>query len=1764
MPERDHGDQPVSDEQFDNLILEFYEQLDRGESPSPDDFIAAHPEYSDELELHFADVAAIELIAGPTAPSSHVEQTLINSDTKSQSLDGTFISQTQKRQPFLGDAAGDLPLDAFGRYTILKELGRGAMGAVYLAKDEQLDREVALKIPKFDGDADPGILDRFYREARSAAALHHPGICPIFDVGEIDGQHYITMAFIKGHPLRDITKSSARQDGQQVAHVIRCIALAMTEAHAHQVVHRDLKPANVMINTKNEPVVMDFGLALRSVEGEERLTHSGMTVGTPAYMSPEQVDGDLEKIDTRSDIYSLGVIFYELLTGQLPFQGSLLSILRQIATDDPPPPAEVCDGVDLNLQDLCLRMLAKEPADRPESMEKVAEELTSWLSGQRSSTDSSSVPETSSVRPLTQTESENAQTAAKLPTRPASGAAAQVPPWKKPTVLLGALGGVGVLLAIVMFFLKTPYGTLRVEVFDPDIEVSVKSTGIVVRGTDTQGVEVSPGDHILHVKGGAFDFDTTETLSLKKGDDIVVKVELTEGQVQVLHDGKIIGSARPAQSPSGEAIADSTAGGVQDLDRTQSVSGHSVDPDAPPPAVAPFDAGQARAHQQAWADYLGLPVEKEIELPHGEKMAFMLIPPGEFMMGTSDEDIARLSDILSQDAGDTFAAWCLADLSHATPQHRVRITRPFYLGKYEVTLGQWDSVMGDNPSQHMDRVRNPTDYVVWDQAQRFCHRLTETLGDDKAAFELPTEAQWEYACRAGTTSDWSFGSAITDIDQYARYKGNTPSGKNADKTIMVGTFQPNAFGLYDMHGNVQEWCLDWFADAYDPQASGDDPMGPATGDQRVVRGGSFFVTPYQLRSAHRVGHDPRHRTSVIGFRVAMAIDTAKLKTAQTARPESTAGSPGAPPPAVAPFDEAQAKAHQQAWADHLGVPVEYTNSMGMKFRLIPPGEFLMGSTPEEVEAALKMTGEDENWQAMIRSEAPRHRVILTRPVYVGVTEVTQAQYEQVVGTNPSYFSPSGDGRKLIADRETGDHPVEMVSWNDASEFCAKLSQREDLTPFDIRSGETVTPLDGTGYRLPTEAEWEYACRAGTTTQFWGGDSKRDLSENDWIGHTSDLHTHPVGELKANPFGLTDVLGNVWEWVEDGWDPAFYGKFTEHAARDPFSPFAAGSQRICRGGGWGHGPPCCRSSYRRPFANPPTGLNNVGYRVVLPVDAVKKLLGNPAEKAPPPAVAPFDEAQAKAHQKAWANYLELPIEKEVELPGGETMRFILVPPGEFNMGSDDAEFAALTQNAKAISDSYELGILPGEGPQHRVRITRPFYLGTHEVMQAQWQAVMDSNPSTFKDSPDSGTHPVENVSWTDCQKFLASLEKGPAGDQYDFTLPTEAQWEYACRAGTVASFNIADEDELKRHGWFFENSGKKTQPVGQLRPNSFGLYDMLGNVQEWCADWYATNYYAESPVDDPKGPETGSGKVFRGGAYNMAARRCRAAIRDQRPPAHPIYFGFRVALTIDTARLKTEQTTRPGATAGLSSSADTPPPAVAPIGRAQTKAPDKTVADWILELGGTVTVEGNIVSSPDALPLPPFRLQGLKLHFTGAEILDPQSPANTAADGVPWELLPQLRDLTSVEFFNFRVPAEGFEQLGQVKTLSSLVIAFAPVTTDNVVALTKLPALTKLGLHGNPQIGAGLTDADLVHLTRLPLTELSLFDTKITNDGLKTLAQIPNLTLLGLQKTAIDDDGLQQLVSLKNLKAVFVGKTAVTDAGIAALREKLPECDVRRK
>jgi serine/threonine protein kinase len=272
-------------------------------------------------------------------------------------------------------AEGPFP-QAFGRYELRACLGKGGMGTVFLAYDTRLDIEVALKVPHARLLDVPGVLERFYREARAAARLWHPNLCQVLDINEHAGVHYLTMRYIDGVALAE----RPPPDFRAAAELLRTIALALTEAHRFGIIHRDLNPRNVLITRAGEPVITDFGVALRLGADDDRLTLPGDRVGTPAYMAPEQIDGDLEALCPATDVYALGVMLYWMLCRRLPFRAENFTTLRtRILEGEPARPSALCHDVPLALEHICLKAMARRIPDRYGTACEVADSLTGFI-----------------------------------------------------------------------------------------------------------------------------------------------------------------------------------------------------------------------------------------------------------------------------------------------------------------------------------------------------------------------------------------------------------------------------------------------------------------------------------------------------------------------------------------------------------------------------------------------------------------------------------------------------------------------------------------------------------------------------------------------------------------------------------------------------------------------------------------------------------------------------------------------------------------------------------------------------------------------------------------------------------------------------------------------------------------------------------------------------------------------------------------------------------------------------------------------------------------------------------------------------------------------------------------------------------------------------------------------------------------------------------------------------------------------------------------
>jgi hypothetical protein len=387
---------------------------------------------------------------------------------------------------------GAPPPERLGRYRILHELGRGAMGTVYLAHDCQLERRVALKVPQFTAADGPEIRQRFLSEARAAATIEHPNVCPVYDVGEIDGTPYLTMAYLQGQSLAQVLGAGTLPE-QQAVRLVRQLAMALQAAHERGIVHRDLKPSNIMINPQGDPVILDFGLARRLRHDGARLTQHGQPLGTPAYMSPEQVAGAVHAMGPACDIYALGVILYQLLTGRLPFEGSVTEVLTRIMAEPPAPPAKHRPGLDPRLGAICLKALSKEIIDRYASMRDFGAALTDFLRGD---------PPPAAIPILPPVA---------VPAPAVGGAARPRPAWLGCQPLLLLLAACGLLLAGIagaalivgaVLWNKSSRGTMQIELAGPSAGVEVQVDGERIDNARlNEPLRLRPGKHHLLVTG---------------------------------------------------------------------------------------------------------------------------------------------------------------------------------------------------------------------------------------------------------------------------------------------------------------------------------------------------------------------------------------------------------------------------------------------------------------------------------------------------------------------------------------------------------------------------------------------------------------------------------------------------------------------------------------------------------------------------------------------------------------------------------------------------------------------------------------------------------------------------------------------------------------------------------------------------------------------------------------------------------------------------------------------------------------------------------------------------------------------------------------------------------------------------------------------------------------------------------------------------------------------------------------------------------------
>jgi eukaryotic-like serine/threonine-protein kinase len=364
---------------LDEVLAEYFREVDAGRAdPAP--FLSLYPHLAAELAAVFAD---LDRVSGWTKPLQELHLAVA---TLPPDGNNTLPWTETKALP---------PVPVFGDYELLEHIGEGGMGVVYKAWQKSLKRPVALKMIRSGQFASPADLQRFRNEAELVGNLDDTHIVPIYYVGEHDGRLYYTMKLIEGGNLASrldefrlpapgaapASRREVRDRQVKLVQLLRCLARSVNHAHRRGILHRDLKPGNVLLDPQGEPHITDFGLAKR-FEGETMAEESGLIVGTASYMSPEQASGRTRGLTTAVDVYSLGAMFYELLTGQPPFRGdNFLETLQQVREREPVPPRSVNPHVDRDLETICLKCLEKDPKRRYRSAERLAESLECWLAG---------------------------------------------------------------------------------------------------------------------------------------------------------------------------------------------------------------------------------------------------------------------------------------------------------------------------------------------------------------------------------------------------------------------------------------------------------------------------------------------------------------------------------------------------------------------------------------------------------------------------------------------------------------------------------------------------------------------------------------------------------------------------------------------------------------------------------------------------------------------------------------------------------------------------------------------------------------------------------------------------------------------------------------------------------------------------------------------------------------------------------------------------------------------------------------------------------------------------------------------------------------------------------------------------------------------------------------------------------------------------------------------------------------------------------------
>ncbi len=1178
----------------------------------------------------------------------------------------TFLTDEPRSEPAATADTTAAFVRELGEYELLEKLGEGGMGAVYKARHRRLDKIVAVKVLPPDRMADPLALARFDREMRAVGRLTHPNIVQAFDAREIGGTHFLAMEYVAGMDLGDVVLNGGAMRIADACEVVRQMASGLVCAHENGLVHRDIKPSNAILTPGGQVKLLDLGLARLSggptnVEASRgEMTTSGTAMGTADYMAPEQAT-DSHTADIRADLYSLGCTLYKLLSGKPPFSGpkyknNMEKIMGHLR-DVPPPITLLRTDVTADLAAVIDRMMAKDREQRFATPQEVVDALQPFASGANlprlyreadamrrgeplvepsvmgtepgapsAVSDTTRNLECGALSPLLSSPKQR-QTAPGFSSPLSASPPLRVSPashLRRPAVLI-ALGffGAAILAGVIIIRITQKSGKETiVEIPEGDLK-SVTIEDGPSRGTpagEPGRATAQSGDKAPHSKmpvgiwvpllkseedlkawqktgAGTVTFDngavrvqnaavTYPTLAI----DLVIRV-----QIQIEVDVKPTARLLLRQTPAGSYAAVLDDGsklvlGVTEGDKWRELKSTPVTVAADQPVAFEFSVvgkvltvllnGKPAIEVQDRTHSYGAPGlaamddvtvfkdvdikvvrDKEVELaktkeqPHSGKP--VISPPS----APAGPSVAKSVDKVPPSkmafpVGQWVPVWTSeGELPLRDYDKRGDASAKFTPDGIELSYGALDPPLDAADMVIRARVKKVSGMklglTLRHTGDAYCG--ARFLGGNEFHVVLPDRILTTVRITESFPEFFDFAFAAVG-NQFLVFANGRLIIRAEDSNVVRGHADCAAIGGTCIFRNVEVKVL----------TSRDGSSGPlplAVQERLIAELEAEHLPPWNL-----------------------ADDTR--------------------PPAIAPFDPKQARQHQEAWAKHLGVPVETSNSVGMKLMLIPPGEYDMGLTTEDMEAANQDIAKAAPALAgyfarTLPLATPKHRVRVPRPFQLGACEVTQEQFQRFVnetgyrttaedrGLGTTCWTPHPDStwvlgspvswRTPAAGAPESNAPVVNVSVYDAWEFCEWLSQKEQAD-----------------YRIPTEEEWEFACCAGGTGRYGFLAEASDLPKFAWMDQPVDSsggrpndRPQAVGQKLPNPFGLYDTLGNV---CEPCWK-SFY-------------PNEAFPNRLClRGGVRGLPSVAMPHLHRIPVVGQDYVRNSQGFRIVREVPTV---------------------------------------------------------------------------------------------------------------------------------------------------------------------------------------------------------------------------------------------------------------------------------------------------------------------------------------------------------------------------------------------------------------------------------------------------------------------------------------------------------------------------------------------------------------------------------